>query len=121
MLFAVLCFFGCNEKIEIDHPIAGHTYSVYFDTEAGYRISYVDFYSNGNFTNSYVEHNRYQGDSRSQFGHMLWSVEGNDITVRNDNSNWFFPELNGKVVYTGFYNPMDSTVTLNNIVYEFLK
>lgn len=122
ILFAILVsfmFVGCKEKVEIDHPIAGHTYSVYFDTDSGYSIFWIEFHSNGDFMERWFEHNRYLGDKRGQLGHMLWSVEGNEITVRNDNSSVFLPEYKGIVMYEGFFYPTDSTVTLNGVVYEF--
>lgn len=124
LLFTAIFFTGCEEREEIDHPIAGHTYSWYRDTDSGYYISYIEFHSNGDFTWSFVEHNRYLGDESGRYTQMLWSVEGNNITVINDNSSIVFPHLNGAVVYTGFYNPKDSTVTFRNIVdvvYEFLE
>lgn len=124
LLFTAIFFTGCEEREEIDHPIAGHTYCFYTDTDSGYYISYIDFHPNGDFIEHYVEHDRYLGDRRGTLTHMLWSVEGNNITVINDNSSIVFPHLNGAVVYTGFYNPKDSTVTFRNIVdvvYEFLE
>lgn len=120
LFFAVMCFVGCKERADIDHPIAGHTYAFYADTDYGYLISYAEFHVKGDFTMVHITHNRYQGDENSRYGNMLWSVEGNNITIKNDNSNWIFPDLNGKVQYTGFYNPTDSTVTLDNVVYKFL-
>ena len=121
LLLGAMCFVGCKEKISIDHPIAGHTYYNYMDTDYGHRISFADFHANGDFTMSYTKHNIYQGDESSRYGNMLWSVDGNNITIKNDNSSLILTEQNGKVVYTGFYNPKDSTVTLNDIVYTFLK
>lgn len=127
LLFTAIFFAGCEEREEIDHPIAGHTYCWYKDTDSGYYISYIDFHPNGDFTWSYVEHNRYLGDESGQFAQMLWSVEGNNITVIN-NYHSIVDDPYGKVEYTGFYNPVDSTVTLRGlggtgiaIVYEFLE
>lgn len=120
MLLAAMCFVGCKERADIDHPIAGHTYSLYIDTDYGYLITYAEFHSNGNFTAVYVKHNIYQGDESNRYSDMLWSVEGNNITVKNDNSS-ILSSVRGKVVYTGFYNPKDSTVTLNDLVYTFLE
>ena len=69
---------------------------------------------------SYVTHNIYQGDDVSRAGHMLWRVDGNNITIKNDNSS-IFESVRGKVVYTGYYNPQNNTVVLNDGVYEFLE
>jgi len=121
MLLAAMCFYGCKDKVDIDHPIAGHKYCNYMNTDYGYSISYAEFHSAGNFTMINVTHNIYQGDESSRFTDMLWSVDGNDITIKKDNSHLVFPELNGKVEYTGYYNPKDSTVTLNNVVYTFFE
>ena len=127
LLFTAIFFTGCEERVEIDHPIAGHTYSWYRDTDSGYYISYIDFHPNGDFTWSFVEHNRYLGDESGRYTQMLWSVEGNNITVIN-NYHSIFDDPYGTVEYTGFYNPVDSTVTLRGlggtgiaIVYEFLE
>lgn len=127
LLFTAIFFAGCEEKVEIDHPIAGHTYFWYRDTDSGYYISYIDFHPNGDFVDISVEHNRYLGDESYRFPPMRWSVEGNNITVIN-NYHSIFDDPYGKVEYTGFYNPADSTVTLRgagetvvDIVYEFLK
>lgn len=127
LLFTAIFFTGCEEREEIDHPIAGHTYCWYKDTDSGYYISYIEFHSNGDFVEISVEHNRYLGDESFRFPPMRWSVEGNNITVIN-NYHFIFDDPYGKVAYTGFYNPADSTVTLRgagetvvDIVYEFLK
>ena len=119
LFFAVMCFIGCKERADIDHPIAGHTYSSYTDTDYGYLISYAEFHVKGDFTMLHVKHSIYQGDESFWSRNKLWSVEGNDITIKNDNSS-IFSSVRGKVTHTGFYNPTDSTVTLNNVVYEFL-
>ena len=128
LLFTAIFFAGCEEREEIDHPIAGHTYCFYADTDSGYNIYYIDFHSNGDFIESYFEHDRYLGDKSGQFPAMLWSVEGNNITVINNYRYTFFDDSYGQVEYVGFYNPMDSTVTLRglggtvvDIVYEFLE
>lgn len=128
LLFTAIFFTGCEEREEIDHPIAGHTYSWYRDTDSGYRISYIEFHSNGDFVNISVEHNRYLGDESYRFPPMRWSVEGNNITVINNYHLTFFDDPYGTVEYTGFYNPVDSTVTLRGlggtgiaIIYEFLE
>ena len=127
LLFTAVFFTGCEEREEIDHPIAGHTYCFYTDTDSGYYISYIEFHSNGDFTWSFVEHNRYLGDESGRYTQMLWSVEGNKITVIN-NYHSIFDDPYGTVEYTGFYNPVDSTVTLRGLggkgiatVYEFLE
>jgi hypothetical protein len=127
LVFTAIFFTGCEERVEIDHPIAGHTYSWYRDTDSGYYISYIDFHPNGDFTWSFVEHNRYLGDESGRYTQMLWRVEGNNITVIN-NYHSIFDDPYGTVEYTGFYNPVDSTVTLRGlggtgiaIVYEFLE
>ena len=77
LVFTAIFFTGCEERVEIDHPIAGHTYCFYTDTDSGYYISYIDFHPNGDFIEHYVEHDRYLGDRRGTLTHMLWSVEGN--------------------------------------------
>lgn len=117
-LLVAVAVTGCKEKADIDHPIAGHTYVHYTDTDYGYLISYAEFHVKGNFTMLYVTHNIYQGDESNRFSDMLWSVEGNNITVKNDNSSTL-ESVRGKVVYTGYYNPEDNTVVLNDIVYKF--
>lgn len=119
-ILATLSFTGCKEKADIDHPIAGHTYAWFMDTEYGYEGAHATFHSKGNFTIHYYTHNIYQGDTSSTYSDMLWSVDGNNITVKNDNSSTL-ESVRGKVVYTGFYNPKDSTVILNDLVYKFLE
>lgn len=127
LLFTAIFFAGCEEREEIDHPIAGHTYCWYKDTDSGYHISYIEFHSNGDFVKISVEHNRYLGDESYRFPPMRWSVEGNNITVIN-NYHSIFDDPYGEVEYTGFYNPEDSTVTLRGLggtgiatIYEFLE
>jgi len=123
ILFAILAtvsFTGCKEKADIDHPIAGHTYAWLLFTEYGYEGAHAHFHSKGDFSMYYYTHNIYQGDDSYTASRMLWSVEGNNITIKNDNSSIFKSEQ-GKVVFTGFYNPQDSTVTLDNLVLTFLE
>ena len=66
-LLVAVAFTGCKKKADIDHPIAGHTYAHYTDTDYGYLISYAEFHVKGNFTMLYVTHNIYQGDESNRF------------------------------------------------------
>lgn len=123
ILFAILAtvpFTGCKEKADIDHPIAGHTYAWLLFTEYGYEGAHATFHSKGNFSILYYTHNIYQGDESNRFSDMLWSVDGDSITVIKDNSS-ILESVRGKVAYTGFYNPQDSTVTLGSLVFTFLE
>ena len=119
MLLAAMCFGGCEKKADIDHPIAGHTYVSFMGTEPGDINAHAHFHAKGDFTITYFSY-KYTGNEMNTYGNMLWSVEGNNITIKNDNSS-ILSSVRGKIQYTGLYNPNDSTVTLNNVVYEFLE
>ena len=108
---------GC-EKMFIDHPIAGHSFWQYGGDSIDDISAYKHFEKNGTFSESYQK-KTYFGYEYHRYGAMRWSVDGNDITVYRDNSGVWSASERGKEIYSGFYSPQDSTVTLNGLVYEY--
>lgn len=111
-----LTFTGC--QADIDHPIAGHTYSNYGGSSIGSISVYVTFHSKGSFEIDYMT-KTYTGYEHNKYGHMKWSVEGNRITVIHDNSTYWKSSVRGTEAYSGSYNPSNNTVTLDGTTYEY--
>ena len=111
-----LTFTGCQE--DIDHPIAGHTYSTYGGSSIGSISVYATFHSKGAFEIDYMQ-KTYSGYEHNKYDHMKWSVSGNQITVIHDNSTYWKSSVRGTTAYSGSYNPSNNTVTLDGQVYSY--
>lgn len=114
-LFAFV-FTGCESNI--DHPIAGHTYSSYGGSSIGSISVYIHFASNGSFDIDYMT-KTYSGYEHNKYNHFKWSIEGNNITVNHDNSTYWKSSVRGTLYETGTYNSSDNSVTLGGIKYSF--
>ncbi len=111
-----LVLVGCESNIE--HPIAGHTYSKYGGSSVGSLSVYAHFAANGNFDIDYME-KTWSGYEHNRYAHMKWSVNGNQITVKRDNSTYWKSSSRGTVVYTGSYDASDNSVTLDGQKYKY--
>lgn len=115
-LVVVMC--GCKK---IDHPIAGKTFSfsVVFQSGVHYSHTYVTFLENGKFSQKYESRDHYDTTEWTE-NHFRWEVDGNNITIRYDNSTTWKPSARGTIWQTGFYNPTNNSVTLGEVTYEYL-
>lgn len=111
---------GCQEDVVIDHPVAGHRYANFGKDTIDAISAYARFYANGTFLMTYQK-KQYEGYKYTYFDHLIWSVSVNDITIIYDYTSFWPAEDRGKTVFSGFYNPQDSTVTLNGQIYQFLE
>lgn len=114
-LFAFV-FTGCESNI--DHPIAGHTYSSYGGSSIGSISVYIHFASNGSFDIDYMT-KTYSGYEHNKYNHFKWSIEGNNITVNHDNSTYWKSSVRGTLYETGTYNSSDNSVTLGGRKYSY--
>ena len=114
-LFALVSLSSCEE---IDHPIAGHTYSTYGGSSIGSISVYIHFAANGSFDIDYMT-KTYSGYEHNKYNHFKWKVDGNNITVNHDNSTYWKSSVRGTLYETGTYNPSDKSVTLGGTKYDY--
>ena len=114
-LSMVFSLAGCEE---IDHPIAGHTYSTYGGSSIGSMSVYIHFATNGSFDIDYMT-KTITGYDHDKFEHFKWKVDGNKITITHDNSTYWKASVRGTLYETGMYNPSDKSVTLGGTKYDY--
>lgn len=116
--FAMLAFILTGCESNIDHPIAGHTYSNFGGGSIGSVSVYIHFAANGSFDIDYMT-KTYSGYEHNKYNHFKWEVDGNEITINHDNSTYWKSSVRGSFYKRGTYNTSDQSVTLEGTKYKF--